>query len=105
MKKFNIKNSALILSLVAFFSAFSFARAKTFKDVVSYVLTDFLKPLGPIILSLAIVYFTWGVIKFIRGDGKDKEEGKQIMFWGIVGLFVMICVWGLVNIVKDTLAL
>jgi hypothetical protein len=34
--------------------------------------------------------------------GEKKEEGKQYMLWGIVGIFVMVSVWGLVNIVKQT---
>ena len=100
-----INSKVFIFSLFIFSSIFSLSFAKTFSEVVSYVLTSILKPVGSIIVSLAVLYFVWGVIKFIKSDGKDKEEGRQVMFWGIVGLFVMICVWGIVGVVKNTLSL
>ena len=34
--------------------------------------------------------------------GEDKETGKQIMIWGIIALFVMVSVWGLVNVLSNT---
>jgi hypothetical protein len=54
-------------------------------------------------VALALLVFVWGVAKTIIGmnsgaTGSEKAitEGKQRMVWGIVGLFVIVCVWGLV---------
>ena len=105
IKLLKIKGKIFLFSFSIFSFIFSFSCAKTFKDVISSVLTDILKPLGSIIIGLALLYFTWGVVKFIKSDGKDREEGKQVMFWGVVGLFVMVCVWGLVSVVGNTLSL
>jgi hypothetical protein len=59
-----------------------------------------------VIVSLAIVYFLWGVAKFIRAeDDKGREEGKKQILWGLVGLFVMLSVWGLLNVLKTTFPL
>jgi len=53
----------------------------------------------PIVIALALLYFFWGLAKFVlaSGDEDAKETGKRIMLWGIVAFFVMVSVWGLVN--------
>lgn len=51
---------------------------------------------------LYIVYYT--VMYFIKGKEGDegrREAGMQIL-WGVVGLFVIISIWGLVNILVNT---
>jgi len=58
----------------------------------------------PLLFAIAIVAFVWGVVKFIAHseDEAKRESGKQLMIWGIVGLTVMLGVWGLVGIVGGT---
>jgi hypothetical protein len=53
----------------------------------------------PILFALAIIYFFWGVIKYIRsaGDPKAASEGKSIMIWGVIAIAVMLSIYGLVN--------
>ncbi|MGM0629324.1 MAG: hypothetical protein ACQESA_02770 [Patescibacteria group bacterium] len=66
---------------------------------------DLLDLLVLIILALALVFFLWGVAKFIlnAGDPEEQSKGKQVMFWGLIGLFVMTAVWGLVAFIQDQL--
>ena len=53
-----------------------------------------------------MVVFIYGVLILILSEGGEKkEEGKQFMMWGMVGIFVMVSVWGLVAIVSDTFQL
>ena len=71
-----------------------------FKSVIMCTV-DFLEGrIVPILIALAMLVFIWGVLKFIRnaGDESERETGKQVMLWGLVGLFVMVCVWSLVAI-------
>ncbi len=60
--------------------------------------------LVPIVMVLALLYFFWGLAKFILAAGNEgaKAEGKNIMIWGVVALFVMVSVWGLVAFLQDT---
>ena len=57
-----------------------------------------------IVAGLALLVFFWGLVKFINNAGSEdaKEEGRRLMIWGIVALFVMVSVWGLVNIMTGT---
>ena len=60
----------------------------------------------PIVIGLAVLVFLWGVLKYVIAASDDaKAEGKSFMLWGIIALFVMVSVWGLVNILRETLQL
>lgn len=53
-----------------------------------------------IVASCAFLFFVWGLAKFIlhvNGDESAVEEGKAFMKWGIIALFVMLSIWGIVN--------
>lgn len=55
----------------------------------------------PLIASLALLAFVWGLVKFIAragGDEKAITEGKKLMIWGLVALFIMISVWGILRL-------
>lgn len=64
--------------------------------------------LVPFLFAVAFIIFIYGVAKkyiFSNGDEGAVEEGHKLILWGLVGFFVMISVWGLVNIVVDTFGL
>ena len=52
---------------------------------------------------MALLAFFWGLAKYIfhSNDEEKKAEGKNIMIWGIVALFVMASVWGIVKFIGD----
>lgn len=58
----------------------------------------------PLIVGIAGLYFMWGIIKYITaGDSEEsRTAARNMMIWGIIALFVMISVWGLVNILVET---
>ena len=80
------------------------AAGTTFKDVIHNIATTVLAPLVGLLLTAALVVFFWGMVKYINSlsSEKDKQEGKQLMIWGVVALFVMVSVWGLVNLLQGT---
>lgn len=56
-----------------------------------------------LLISLAIVYIIWNIVHyFIRPAGADRKEAGMNILWGIVGLFVIVSIWGLVNILVNT---
>ncbi len=59
-----------------------------------------------LILGASLVVFLYGIFKLAFVDGlkpESREQARKFMFWGIVSLFVMVSVWGLVNILKVSL--
>lgn len=62
----------------------------------------------PLIFTLAFAVFVWGVIDyfFLHGSEESKrEEGRQFILWGIIGMVVLFSVWGFVNILLSTLGI
>jgi hypothetical protein len=52
----------------------------------------------PGIFTLAFAVFLWGVFKFVRASDKaDKDDSKQFIYMGLIGLFVMTSVWGIIS--------
>ncbi len=72
-----------------------------------YGLIDLVKSLFsaivPLILSLAVIYFLWSLAQYMLKDGEEKATAKTNMIWGIVILFVMVSIWGLVSILTTTI--
>lgn len=76
-----------------------------FKSVISCAVAFLVQKIVPILIGIALIVFLWGVFRFIRSSGEEtaREEGKQFMFWGLVGLFVMVSVWALVGVLSASL--
>ena len=62
-------------------------------SLISYVI--------PVLISLAVLAFMWGVVLYLFKP--EKEGGKMFMLWGIIAIFVMTSVWGLVGILRGTI--
>jgi len=61
----------------------------------------------PILIGIGVVVFFWGLVKFIAhgGDEKAREEGKNVMIWGMVALFVMVALWAIVGYLQESIGL
>jgi hypothetical protein len=58
-----------------------------------------------ILVALGVLFIVWNVVIYlIKGSAEDEKRTKAGMniLWGIVGLFVIVSIWGLVNILTNT---
>jgi uncharacterized membrane protein YkvI len=78
----------------------SFVFAQNFQILRNFVIQfgTLVRVVFPIVFGLITMFFIWGVAVFMlnAGDSKLREEGKQRMFWGIVGMFVVVSLFGIV---------
>ncbi len=63
--------------------------------------------LNPLIILgfvVATVVFFYGIAEFIWSADSDtkREEGKKSILYGVVGLFIMFSVYGIINFILDT---
>ncbi len=59
--------------------------------------------LTTLLVAIAMLMFIWGIVKYvIAGDEEAKAKGRQMMIWGVVGLFAIVAVWGLVKFIANT---
>lgn len=103
-----MKKIALIISLcvtpaIAFAAeSFSFG---TLNELATTVADGVVRSVGYLLFTLGVVAFLAGMVKFIwaarnGSQGDDIKNGKQFMLWGLVALFVMFSVWGIITFVQ-----
>ncbi len=86
----------------------SLAQATTFEGIGTLIISVINTVLVPVIFALAFIVFLWGAFDvFILGANSEevKEKGKNLMLWGLIGFFVMVSIWGLVNILTSSVVL
>ncbi len=60
----------------------------------------------PFLIAIAVVIFVWGVIQYvIASDEEAKSAGRDRIIYGIIGLVVIVGLWGLVRLVTNTFGL
>ena len=96
--KFILAGAAGALPFVAFAVAIT-----DFNSLIA-ALTSIVVVLIPFIIGLAVLVILWGIFGYITGAGDEEKRGeaKQYIIWGIIGLFVMTAIWGLVSILENT---
>jgi len=71
-------------------------------DVLSTV-SKLLNTVIPILITLAMIYFIWGVIQYVTAKDEEKQkEARSVMINGIIGLFAIVAIWGLVALISKT---
>ncbi|MFZ4499882.1 MAG: pilin [Minisyncoccia bacterium] len=79
---------------------------KSLLDILVWVKCVISSIIIPLIFTLAFLFFLWNVIRFMNASEKtNKEEAKERMWWGIIALFVMLSVWGIIKILSNTLGI
>jgi hypothetical protein len=60
-----------------------------------------------LVFSAGFLLFLWGLVVFIfnLGEGGENTEGKQHMLWGIIGMLVMVGVFGIIALLNNTFKL
>lgn len=66
----------------------------------------FIGSLFPLLLLIGLAFFLYNITQYvIRPNPLKNNERRQYIIWGVVGLFVVISLWGLVYFVSSTLGL
>lgn len=63
-----------------------------------------LNPLITLLFFVALIVFFWGLFEFVSNAGNEeaRAKGKRNIMWGIIGMFIMISVYGIIRIILGT---
>jgi len=80
---------------------------KDITGIINWASCLLVKTIIPFLFALATVAFIWGVIQYyLNPDNEEKrKKGKSFIIGGLIALFVMLSVWGLVAILTNTFGL
>lgn len=69
------------------------------------IFTDLVNPIIGLLTGLAVIYFVWGIVKYIAsaGDEGKAKEGKSVMIYGVIALFVLFSFWGIVQLFYESI--
>lgn len=73
-------------------------------NIIAKVNDLILNPLILLMVALAIGYFLFGLTEFIRNQDNENAQstGKRHMLWGVIGVFLMMAVGGILSIIEKT---
>lgn len=102
-----MKRLGFVFGVFALTPVLAFAQELSGIETLFSSLGGIVATLLPIVVALGLLAFFWGLVKFIfsAGDEGAKDAGKRIMIWGLIALFVMVSVWGLVGFIQDSLGI
>lgn len=71
-------------------------------NIIQKVNNAILTPLITLLFAVAVIYFLYGLFRFIQNQGNEKEieGGKSQMVWGIVGIAIMVGVYGILHLIQ-----
>jgi hypothetical protein len=94
-----------IASIVLFsVPLFALAVAGSFGEFAQDMV-EMLRYMIVVIFGLAVVAFLIGVVRTIAGGNNENTrlEGRKLMLYGVIAIFVMVAFWGLVRVVTYSL--
>jgi hypothetical protein len=98
-----IKSLKNIVSIgIACMPAFVFAQGKTLQDIINMIV-QYLNVILVLLMAVAFVWFIFNVLKYyvINTEG-DRKEAHMYVLYSIIGFFMVLSFWGVVNIVMNT---
>lgn len=91
-----------VVGIAAFAPFMAFAAQNT--EYALQAIARIINLATPIVVAIALLAFFWGLVVYIfqSGDAEKRKKGLSIMIWGIIALFVMLSVFGIINALQDT---
>lgn len=75
------------------------------EQILSNVVTELFSPLYQAAVGVAILYFLYGVAKYVLdlNNPEKKTFGRSHLLWGMVGLFIILSVGGILSSLNSAL--
>ncbi len=75
------------------------------EQILSNVITEIFSPLYQAVVGVAILYFLYGVAKYVLDLNNPEKQtfGKSHLLWGMVGLFIILSVGGILSALNESL--
>jgi len=57
-----------------------------------------------LMIGFAVVAFVYNIIKYfiLPSDSANRKEAGEYVMWSLIGFFVILSLWGMVNILIST---
>ena len=75
--------------------------------LMSKIVSVIINPIIMLLFSVGFVLFLWGLVVFMANadSSSERETGVQHMIWGIIGMFIMVASYAIIQVVLNTFGL
>jgi hypothetical protein len=95
-----MKKILIALILISPLQVFAFENVK---NLIKQLITT-INMIVPLLLSVAVVCFAWGVLKYISSGSPEKiKDARKYIVFSVIAITVMLSIWSLVLLVQSTL--
>ncbi len=71
---------------------------KFVQNILNYVV--------PIVITIGFILLAWTIIQFVTNKNEEERAGaKSLMIYIIIGLFVMMSIWGIIALLGQALGI
>lgn len=78
-------------------------------SLLDKIVTFIIDPLILLIFSVGFLLFVWGMVVYMYNladkEGDKRKEGQKHMIYGLIGMFIMVAVGGIIRMIDDTFGL
>src|SRR3990167_8453101 len=103
-KKFPLYLSAFILVIFPFVTQAQVCSQKNLACVINIII-GYLNQFLVLMIGLAVVIFVWYIIQYFIKPNEDRKNASLYVMYSLIGFFVILSFWGLVNILQNTFGL
>lgn len=77
---------------------------QTASNLIGRFETYIVNPALLVLFAAGFLVFVFGLVEFLitLNRGGESNEGKQHMMWGIVGMLIMVSVYGIIALLNNT---
>lgn len=94
---------SLPLVLLALPSVALAAAPRTFSELANLLVTILDSATGLLVVAGIVIYFYGVSTNILKMSGEGGAKVRQYMVWGLIVIFVMVSIWGILRILQSTL--
>ncbi len=91
-------SNSLVLAAALWAASIRIAAAQSKIAVIIINAINLVKLAAGLVWMIALVVFGWGIVRLIAAAGNQEEikKAKGIIWWGVIGMFVLASIVGLI---------
>lgn len=81
------------------------AAPKNFKELIDKIFLPIIDQGTKVLIAVAVLIFFWNIAISLFGE-RSAEKNKKLrdaLVWGLIAIFVMVSIWGILYILRKTL--
>ena len=91
----------IIASTLGFFAPMlAFAQSSTYITTTTNIVKDLIRAAFIILPALALLFFFWELISYIRASADDKKEKRSMLLYSVLALFIIFSAMGIIRVLQ-----